>query len=125
MTSRRPRWWPTVGNEPDPRWTLANERTLLAYERTALGLLVSGLAVVGSRAVAEAPRWFSALGLPLIVLGAAVALEGRRRFVSAQRAMRAGEPLDAPVVAAFLPWGIAAVATVGLVAALVELASSG
>lgn len=125
MSSRRPRWWPTDGDEPDPRWTLANERTLLAYERTALGLLVSGLAVVGSRAVAEAPRWFAAMGLPLIVLGAAAALEGRRRFVSAQRAMRTGEPLDAPAVAGFLPWGIAAVATVGLVAALVELASSG
>jgi putative membrane protein len=125
MSSRRPRWWPTEGDEPDPRWTLANERTLLAYERTALGLLVSGLAVAGSRAVAEAPRWFSAIGLPLIVLGAAVALEGRRRFVSAQRAMRAGEPLEAPAVAGFLPWSIAAVATVSVVAALVELASSG
>ncbi len=125
MSSRPPRWWPTGGDEPDPRWTLANERTLLAYERTALGLVVAGLAVAGSRAVAEAPRWFSAIGLPLIVLGAAVALEGRRRFVSAQRAIRAGEPLDAPAVAAFLPWGIAAVATVGAVAALVELAASG
>jgi len=43
MSLRQP-WWPTDGDEPDPRWTLANERTLLAYERTALGLLVAGLA---------------------------------------------------------------------------------
>jgi putative membrane protein len=114
-----------VGEEPDPRWTLANERTLLAYERTALGLFVAGLAVIGSRAVADAPRWLSAMGLPSIVLGAAVALEGRRRFVGAQRAMRTGDPLEAPAVAAFLPWSIAAVATVSVVAALVELASSG
>ena len=48
----------------------------LAYERTALGLLVTGLAVAGSRAVADAPLWFSAMGVPLIVLGAAVAMEG-------------------------------------------------
>ncbi len=125
MSTRRPRWWPTGGEEPDPRWTLANERTLLAYERTALGLLVAGLAVAGSRAVAEAPLWFSAIGLPLILLAAAVGLEGRRRFVSAQRAMRTGQSLGAPAVAAFLPWGIAVVAAVGLVAALVQLASSG
>lgn len=125
MTTDRPRWWPTDGEEPDPRWTLANERTLLAYQRTALGLLVAGLAVVGSRTVAEAPRWFSAIGVPLIVLGAAVGMEGRRRFVSAQKAMRTGEPLAAPAVAAFLPWGIAAVAALCVVAGVVELASSG
>lgn len=114
---------PAEGEEPDPRWTLANERTLLAYERTALGLLVSGLAVAGSRAVAEAPRWFSAIGLPLILLGAAVALEGRRRFLTAQRAMRMGEPLDAPAVVSFLPWGIAAIAAIGVVAVLAQLAT--
>ena len=62
MSLRRPPWWPTEGDEPDPRWTLANERTLLAYERTALGLLVAGLAVAGSRAVADAPPWLSAMG---------------------------------------------------------------
>ena len=125
MSTRVPRWWPIDGEEPDPRWTLANERTLLAYERTALGLVVAGLAVAGSRAVADAPLWFSAMGVPLIVLGAAVAMEGRRRFLRAQRAMRTGEPLGAPAVAQFLPWGIAAVAVVGAVAALIQLTSSG
>ena len=125
MSIDRPPWWPSVGEEPDPRWTLANERTLLAYQRTALGLLVAGLAVVGSRSVAEAPLWLSAIGLPLIVLGAAVGLEGRRRFLSAQKAMRTGEPLDAPAVAVFLPWGIAAVAALCLVAGVLHLASSG
>lgn len=119
------RWWPTDGEEPDPRWTLANERTLLAYERTALGLLVAGLAGAGSRAVADAPLWFSALGVPLVILGAAVAVEGRRRFVSAQRAMRTRAPLGPPLVAAFLPWGIAVVAALGVVVAVVQLASSG
>lgn len=123
MRSRPAAWWPTTGDEPDPRWTLANERTLLAYERTALGLLVSGFAMAGSRAVADVPLWFSAMGLPLIVLSAAVALEGRRRFVRTQRAMRTGQPLDAPAVAAFLPLGIATVAAIAVVAALVQLAS--
>lgn len=116
-----PRWWPTEGEEPDPRWSLANERTLLAYERTSVGLVVAGLAVAGSHSVADAPAWLAAIGLPLIALGGAVALLGRRRFIRAQHAMRTGAPLPAPRVAALLPWGVAAVAAGGLLLAAVQL----
>ncbi len=121
---RQPDWWPTVGEEPDPRWTLANERTFLAYERTALGLLVAGLAVSGSQVLADAPLWFAAQGIPLIMLAAAVGVEGRRRFVTTQAAMRTGTPLDPPGVVGFLPWSIAAVAIIGIVAAVAQLAAS-
>ena len=38
------RVFPT-GGEPDPRFTLANERTFLAWIRTALGLLAGGIAL--------------------------------------------------------------------------------
>ena len=124
MSARQPRWWPTEGNEPDPRWSLANERTFLAYERTALGLVVAGFAVAGSHAFTDTPAWVAVIGLPLIILGAAVGLEGRTRFLAAQRAMRNGEPLRAPSAATFLPWGIAAVAVIGFVLAVVQLADS-
>lgn len=40
------------GAEPDPRFTLANERTFLAWIRTSLALIASGVAL-------------EALGLPL------------------------------------------------------------
>jgi uncharacterized membrane protein YidH (DUF202 family) len=33
------------GTEPDPRFTLANERTLLAWIRTALALIAGGVAL--------------------------------------------------------------------------------
>ena len=38
------RWWVSAddGEEPDYRFTLANERTFLAWVRTALGLLAGG-----------------------------------------------------------------------------------
>ncbi|WP_425291524.1 DUF202 domain-containing protein [Acinetobacter baumannii] len=35
-----------VGEEPDPRFTLANERTFLAWTRTALALLASAVALI-------------------------------------------------------------------------------
>lgn len=111
--------WPTEGEEPDPRWSLANERTLLAYSRTALAFVIAGLAVAGSRPVADTSFWFAALGLPLILLGGVVALGGRRRFLAAQRAMRTGVPLGAPVVAVLLPIGIAMIAVVGSIIATV------
>ena len=34
-----------VGEEPDPRFSYANERTFLAWNRTALALISVGLAV--------------------------------------------------------------------------------
>ena len=57
------RRWPgsvyRVGTEPDPRFTLANERTFLAWLRTALGLMVAAAAV---RAFgADGSRWVAAL----------------------------------------------------------------
>ena len=120
----RPSRWTTGGDEPDPRWSLANERTLLAYSRTALGLVVAGLAIAGSRAAADLPVWFAAIGLPVIALGASLSIAGRRRFFQAQQAMRLGEPLPAPAAASLLPLGIALIGSAGLIVAAIELAAS-
>ena len=38
---------PEDGTEPDARFTFANERTFLAWSRTALALVVAGLAIAG------------------------------------------------------------------------------
>jgi putative membrane protein len=97
---------------------------LLAYIRTALGLVVAGLAIAGSHTVAELPVWVAVLGLPVITLGGAVAVAGRRRFFAAQRAMRLGEPLPAPTAVSLLPLGIGLIAAVALVVAAIELATS-
>ena len=115
-----PTWW-TDGDEPDPRWSLANERTLLAYDRTSLGLIVAGIAVAGSHAAADLPVWLAAVGLPLLAIGVGLALAGRRRFIDVQRAMRLHEPLPSPRAAHLVPVAIALTGVAAMVAATVEL----
>jgi putative membrane protein len=77
-------------NEPDVRFSLANERTLLAYQRTAIGLVAAAVAVAH----------FLDDGLVAITLGglllasAAVAtVGGYRRYEEADRAIREGRAL--------------------------------
>lgn len=52
MKQRRPTWVYEAGEEPDPRFSLANERTFLAWVRTAFSLgLVLVVAVVALTAL--------------------------------------------------------------------------
>jgi putative membrane protein len=81
------------GREPDYRFTLANERTLLAWIRTVLALDAGGLGIVRF-----APRlWFDGarelVGAFLVVLGSVTAAVSYRRWATADRAIRAGAPL--------------------------------
>lgn len=115
----------TEGEEPDPRWSLANERTLLAYNRTALSLVVAGLAVIGSRAIAGTPAELAVIGLPLIALGAGVAFASRRRFSVVQQAMRTGQALPEPLAATLLPLALAVLGALSFVLAAVALVRLG
>jgi putative membrane protein len=110
------------GTEPDPRFTFANERTFLAWSRTALALVVAGLGVVGLLPPFPGVPWGRhVLGVPLIVFGAVVAVAAYGEWVRNQRAMRHGQPLPRSV----MPWLLAAVITViAVIAAAVVLVSA-
>jgi putative membrane protein len=107
-----------VGKEPDPRFSYANERTFLAWNRTALALISVGLAVTNLLPPFQLPFGRRIIGLPLIGLGAFVALASLREWASNQRAMREGRPL--PV--ARLPLLVSAVIGIVAVVALVVAA---
>ena len=79
--------------EPDYRFTLANERTFLAWQRTALGLLAAAVAVIQFVPSLSVPGARHALGLMLGALAIAAAIIGIRRWSQAERAMRRGEPM--------------------------------
>lgn len=92
---------PSTSTEPDPRLTLANERTLLAWNRTSLALIGGGLAVdrlIDFRSVAE--RLFASMSP--VILGAVLAIVSLQRWFAVQHAMRTGAPLPIPMIAIVL-----------------------
>jgi putative membrane protein len=111
----------TEGIEPDPRYTFANERTFLAWSRTALALVVAGLGVVQLLPPFPGVPWGRhVLGVPLIVFGAVVAVTAYLEWVRNQRAMRLRQPLPQSVMPKLLAAVIAAMAVISGVVVLVS-----
>lgn len=86
---------PSAGVEPDYRYTLANERTFLAWFRTALALVAGGVAVVQLLPPLAFPGARHVLGMLLTVAGGALSLAAVLRWRRVQAAMRRGENLPA------------------------------
>ena len=83
------------GTEPDARFTLANERTFLAWSRTSLALVVGGLAIAQLLPpFAGVPWGRSAIATPLILVGAVVSVLSYFEWKANQQALRLGAPLS-------------------------------
>lgn len=116
--SGRRRWPSSVygsGAEPDPRFTLANERTLLAWIRTALALVGAGV-VVDAVDLEVSDTVQRVLGAVLVVVGGLAAVGAWFRWASIERAMRHGKPLPGLPLAAGVVLGLVVVGVVVLVA---------
>jgi putative membrane protein len=110
------------GDDPDVRFTYANERTFLAWNRTALALIAAGLAVVALLPDFEWDWGARAIGVPLIALGAILSFTSYRRWEGNERAMRLGQPLPPSSLPRVLAIGIALASTIAAVVALVGTA---
>jgi putative membrane protein len=109
------------GAEPDARFTYANERTFLAWIRTALALVAAGLAIVQLLPPFHGIRWGRhALGIPLILLGAIVAVVSYLEWDANQRALRRGDPPRHSRLPLFLAVIIALVALAAAMLALIS-----
>jgi putative membrane protein len=119
-STSRPTRWPArvygVGSEPDFRFSLANERTFLAWVRTSLALLAGGVAL--DAVDLDGPRGVqTAVAVTLVVLGLLGATAAWLRWAATERAMRLRQPLPSTVVLAWIALAMMAVA-VGLVVLL-------
>jgi putative membrane protein len=102
-----------VGEPPDYRFTLANERTFLAWIRTSLALIAAGVAVI--QLVPGPGTIRHVLGILLIALGGVLSAVSYGHWEQNERAMRLGEQLPHSMV----PRLVAATLSLAAVAALV------
>ncbi|MFI8349464.1 YidH family protein [Streptomyces sp. NPDC085596] len=105
------------GTTPDYRFSLANERTFLAWLRTALALIGGGFAV---DQFLPQLRWAWRVGLALALLGGGVlcALRAVHHWVRCEQAMRRGEDLPVSRFPAVLSLLVAVVAVAMVVVVL-------
>ncbi|QCU78755.1 DUF202 domain-containing protein [Citricoccus sp. SGAir0253] len=103
------------GQEPDPRFTLANERTFLAWIRTSLALVAGGIAVEAFTGSLFDPLTRKLAGSVLLLIAALLAISAGFRWIRVERAMRNGRPMPLPLVVPILATGGALVAVALLV----------
>jgi putative membrane protein len=104
-----------AGCDPDPRFTFANERTFLAWIRTALALIAGGVGMetfAPSSLPAVLRHVIAAL---LMVLGTACSAAAFRRWLRSELALRVGRPLPTPRLAPYLGYSVAGIAVALLV----------
>lgn len=106
MVIRRRKPLREIGRPPDYRFSLANERTFLAWVRTSLGLIVAGLAITQVLPPFAIPGGRKTVGLPLIVLGTYIAFTAYQRWERNERAIRLGTGLPPSALPLIVAGGI-------------------
>lgn len=84
---------PVVGEKPDYRFSLANERTFLAWIRTALALLAGGLACAQFLPPLQIEHLREVIAVALLLLGGVVAVRAVDHWARTEKAMRLGADL--------------------------------
>jgi len=93
---------PPAPPHPDYRFSLANERTLLAWLRTSLALVAGGVAMAQFVPQLGVPGGGPVVSVGLVAAGLGTALAGHRRYARNERAIAADQPLPASPAAGWL-----------------------
>lgn len=115
--TRRPRWVFGVGTEPDARFSLANERTFLAWIRTSLALVAGGVALEALDLPLH-PVAVDMASVLLVALGIFSTVWAWLGWARTERAARTGTPLPSPTGGVVLTVGVCVASLVLLVGAL-------
>lgn len=108
--SRRPQSVYGVGEDPDIRFSLANERTALAWLRTGLGLVAGGVALTSLASIAELHVMIDIVAVVACLAGGAVAIYSMLTWRRNERALRLEAPLPAPAMLPVLVTGVVVMA---------------
>jgi putative membrane protein len=112
-----------VGSDPDYRFTLANERTFLAWLRTGLALLAGAIALASLvHDFGPRPVRIAVIAM-LLVLSFTVVVGAYTRWDRAERALRENRPLPVDPMPRLIVAGAAIVVVASAV--LVFVAESG
>jgi putative membrane protein len=90
--SRFPKSVYGVGSEPDPRFSLANERTFLAWIRTSLALVAAGVALEALAVPVSPPLRFTA-AVVFVLLGLVAAIRAWFGWAGSERSLRMQQAL--------------------------------
>jgi putative membrane protein len=108
----------TRGEEPDARFTLANERTFLAWIRTSLAFLAAGVALELLGLDLHAGLRLAA-SLVLVIVGMLIPVLAWMGWMRTERALRESRPLPASLLGATLGIAVTIVGILLLLAILV------
>lgn len=100
--------------DPDLRFSLANERTFLAWSRTAVAIIATGLLVAKLIPASSVSALQGVLGGVLIFLGTAMEVGAFRNYRRTDAAIRRGEPIRPTA----LPWVMFTIVFAGALAIL-------
>jgi putative membrane protein len=115
------RWW-EEGDDPDYRFSLANERTFLAWIRTSLAFVAAAVALEQLVPSFSVPGVRTVLSVVLAGFGLLSGLGAYRHWAQSERAMRRGESLPRTALMLWLSVGLAVCAAVVAVILVVQAA---
>ncbi len=105
------------GTAPDYRFSLANERTFLAWLRTSLALMAGGVAIAQFLPPLRVAGLREGIAATLLLMGAACAVRAVLHWAACEKAMRHGQ--DLPL--SRFPTALAALVAFGAVGLLVAV----
>lgn len=115
--AQRPKFIYSHGSEPDPRYTLANERTFLAWIRTGLAFIAGGIAL-NAFTVDMAGDARKTISIIALGIGSIISLWAWISWARVERSMRERQPLKHSPALVLLSGTVFAIAVIAAIAFL-------